>query len=214
MTLYKDRVEAGRKLAQELLKHRYKKPVVLAIPRGGVPVGFEVARKLKAEFDIIIPRKIPIPWNTEAGFGAVAPDGTIILNDEITPYLGLDEMEIKRLASEILEEIKRREEIYRKDRPLLNLKNKTVILIDDGLASGITMTAAILSVRKQKPNKIIVATPVASGGAYKKVKPLVDQLICLHKEPENVPFAVASFYEIWTEMGDGEVLNYLRLFRK
>lgn len=209
MTLYKDRVEAGRKLAQELLKHRYKKPVVLAIPRGGVPVGFEVARKLEAEFDIIIPRKIPIPWNTEAGFGAVAPDGTIILNDEITPYLRLNKEEIRKLALEVLEEIKRREEIYRQDRPPLSLKNKTVILVDDGLASGITMVAAILSVKKQKPNKVMVATPVASDGAYKKVKPQVDQLICLHKEPENVPFAVASFYEIWTEMRDEEVLDYL-----
>lgn len=210
MVLYKSREEAGKKLANKLSHYKFIKPVILAIPRGGVPVGYQVAKKLKTKFDILIPRKIPIPWNTEAGFGAVAPDGTIILNKEIAPYLGLNKDEIKSLASKVFQEIKRREKIYRGDKYFPDLRSKTVILVDDGIASGITMLAAVQFIRKKKPLKIIVATPVASGGAVKMIEPEVDQLICLHKEPENVSFAVASFYEIWTEMTNEEVINYLR----
>ena len=207
-----DRLEAGKELSFSLLKFKGEDVLVLAVPRGGVPVGFEVAKALKVPLDVIVSRKIPIPWNTEAGFGAVAPDGTLVLNEPLTSRLGLDEEEIDRLAKEVEEEIRRREKIYRGERPFPTLEGKIVIPVDDGLASGITMLAALRFIKKQKPEKVIVAIPVASGSAVRLLSPEVDELISLYIHPEHLSFAVASFYQHWRDLTDEEVKEYLAAY--
>ena len=195
-------------MAEKLKEYKGKDVFVFAIPRGGVPVAYEVAKFLEAPLDVIVVRKIPIPWNPEAGFGAVAPDGTLYLNEEMVADLNLDQKTIKKLADEVLEEIKRREKIYRGEKPFPEVKNKIVIVIDDGLASGYTMMAAVNFLKKQKPAKIIVASPTISEGAHNEVKPLVDELISLFIQ-KDYPYAVASFYEEWYDLTDEEVMNYL-----
>mgnify|MGYP001142845867 CR=1 FL=1 len=208
--IFKNRDEAGRKLSAELERLELRDAVVLAIPAGGVTVGKVVAETLDAPLDLIVVRKIKIPWNPEAGFGAVAPDGNVILNPEITPTLGLTDEEIERLAQETLEEVKRREGLFRGDRPEPNLKDKTVVLVDDGLATGYKMLAAARSVRKKNPKKVLVAVPTASGGAVKLLEPEVDQLISLYIHPSGELFAVASSYKEWHDLTDEEVLACLK----
>ncbi|MHB1001590.1 MAG: phosphoribosyltransferase [Armatimonadota bacterium] len=207
--LFRDRIDAGKKLAQQLLEYSSQDTCVLAIPNGGVPVGFEVAKRLNAKFDVIIPKKIPIPWNPEAGFGAISADGTMVLNDNMVRGLGLSKDEIEQAAVEIRNDIERKTREYRGDRPAPDIEGKTVIIIDDGLASGYTMLAAIESIRKSKPLRIIAAVPVASRGASRLIAPKVDKLVVLITG-ERLPFAVASFYMIWHDVTDDEVLNYLK----
>ena len=207
--LFRSRADAGKRLAERLLDYEGEDVVVLAIPRGGVPVGAEVARRLNARLDVIIPRKIPIPWNPEAGFGAITADGTIVLNQRMVKNLGLSKDEIQRAADEVREEIERRTREYRDDRPPTDVKGKTVILVDDGLASGYTMLAAIESVRKHNPVRVIVAVPVASSAAARLVSARVDGMVALVTS-ERLPFAVAEFYGEWRDLTDEETEGYLR----
>lgn len=207
--LFRDRIDAGYKLAQQLSEYKNQDTVVLAIPKGGVPVGYEVARHIQAEFDIILPRKIPIPWNPEAGLGAMSADGTIVLNEALVRGLGMSPEEVEEAASEVRKEIERQTREYRKDKPAPNITGKTVILVDDGLASGYTMLAAIESVRKYKPSLIVTAVPVASKSAVKLIKPRVDKLVVLITG-ESLPFAVAGYYMIWQDLTDENVMNYLK----
>lgn len=207
--MFYTREQAGKELAKEVYKlFKGKNIIVLAIPRGGVPVGIPIARKLKAKFDLVIPRKIPIPWNPEAGFGAVTSDGSLVLNRPLVKQLGLSKELIKELSKGVIKEIKRRVKVYRKNRPSLNLKNKTVVIVDDGLASGYTMLAAVKSVKKQKPKSVFVAVPVSSYSAYREVRPKVNDLICLHTSAEPV-FAVASFYHDFPELADEEIIELI-----
>ncbi|HET6456115.1 MAG TPA: phosphoribosyltransferase family protein [Armatimonadota bacterium] len=207
--LFRSRADAGKRLAERLLDYEGEDVVVLAIPRGGVPVGAEVARRLNARLDVIIPRKIPIPWNPEAGFGAITADGTIVLNQRMVKNLGLSKDEIQAIADEVREEIERRTREYRDDRPPTDVKGKTVILVDDGLASGYTMLAAIESVRKHNPVRVIVAVPVASSAAARLVSTRVDGMVALVTS-ERLPFAVADFYREWRDLTDEETVGYLR----
>lgn len=207
--LFEDRKDAGRKLALKLKEYKGKKAIILAIPRGGIPVGFEVAKRLNFPLDLVVSRKIQILENPEAGFGAVSPDGEVILNHQIAPFLGLSEEEIDKLAQEVLKEIKRREKALRTKKPKPKLKGKIVILVDDGLAAGYTMLAAIQFVRKQKPKEIVVAVPTSSGSAFSLIKPKVDRLISLYVHPAYLPFAVASFYKNWKDLTDADVLPFL-----
>ena len=207
--LFRSRADAGKRLAERLLDYEGEDVVVLAIPRGGVPVGAEVARRLNARLDVIIPRKIPIPWNPEAGFGAITADGTIVLNQRMVKNLGLSKDEIQAIADEVREEIERRTREYRDDRPPTDVKGKTVILVDDGLASGYTMLAAIESVRKHNPVRVIVAVPVASSAAARLVSTRVDGMVALVTS-ERLPFAVADFYREWRDLTDEETMGYLR----
>lgn len=208
--LFEDRQDAGRKLAKSLKEYQGEKGIVLTIPRGGIPVGFEVANALSLPFDIIISRKIQIPENPEAGFGAVSPEGEIILNPQIAPFLGLSKNEITKLAGKVLEEIKRRKKALRGSKSYPKPKDETVILVDDGLAAGYTMLAAVKSVKKQRPKEIVVAVPVSSGSAASLIKPEVDKFVCLYTHPIFLPFAVASFYRKWTDLTDEDVLPFLR----
>lgn len=208
--VFKDRTQAGKLLAKALEKYNNKDAIILAIPSGGVPVGYVAAENLNlAAFDVIIVRKIQIPWNPEAGFGAISLDGTIVLNKPLVDVLGLNQEMIDKCASETMKEIQRRIQKFRDDRPFPDLNNKIVILVDDGLASGFTMIAAINSVRKQKPKKVVVAVPTAPLSTIKRLFPYVDELICLNVRDFRT-FAVADAYFKWYDLDDEEVLEYLR----
>ena len=206
--IFEDRIDAGKKLARKITKLRLDKPIVLAIPCGGVPVGIEIAQKLKCPLNLMILRKLQIPDNPEAGFGAVTADRTVILNPEIVPYLGLGQKEIDSVIGMTVDEIKRREKVFGVKK--YNLVDKEVILVDDGLASGYTMLAAVQSIRKQKPKEIIIAIPTASAGAVQLIKPEVDRFICLYIHPSQLPFAVASYYKNWHYLEDDEVMCILK----
>jgi putative phosphoribosyl transferase len=185
--------------------------VVLGIARGGIPVGYSLAKSLGGILDVVTARKLPIPWNPEAGFGAVAPDGTIFLNRDMVRRLGLGEVEIGEVAREVLAEVRRREEVYRGKKPFPALEGREVILTDDGLATGYTMLAAIAMVRKRGPGFMAVAVPVSPEETARMIEPLVDLFLCLHRS-RRYPFAVASFYRDFRDLTDEEVRGYLERF--
>jgi putative phosphoribosyl transferase len=191
-----------------LKKYKGKDVFIFAIPRGGVPVGYEVAKFLEAPLDVIVARKLHVPWNPEAGFGALAPDGTAVLNEEMVADFGIDEKVVREVKKEVLEEIKRREKVYRGEKIFPKIKNKIVIVVDDGLASGYTMMAAVDFLKKKKPAKIIVAVPTSSESAYAEVKEAADETVSLYVQ-KGYPYAVASFYKEWRDLTDEEVINYL-----
>ncbi len=207
---FETREEAGRRLAEEVARsYRGAEAVVLAVPRGGVPVGLPIALALDAPLDVIVVRKIPIPYEPEAGLGAVTADGTIVLNEELVPMLGLAPEEIQRAARAVQQEIARRSGVYRGRRPPPEVAGKLVVLTDDGLASGLTMIAAIRSLRGAHPQRVLVAVPAAPRSSLRRVEPEADDIICL-VEQVHAPFAVASFYRFFPDLSDEEVLRDLR----
>jgi putative phosphoribosyl transferase len=208
--IFADRLHAGQQLAEEMLHRGYadEKTVILAIPRGGVTVAYPVAKALRAPLSLVIPRKIPIPGNPEAGFGAVTADGTVILNQSLVARLGFPPGEIATLAQQVLDEVRQQVEEYHGTRPSPELKGKIAILIDDGLASGFTMIAAIRAARRQEPTKVVVAVPVSPASSMQRIEPLVDELVCLVVR-ETQGFAVASFYQDFPDVTDEEVKAYL-----
>jgi predicted phosphoribosyltransferase len=205
--LFHDRVDAGKRLAEKLIQYEDSETVVLAVPCGGVPVAIEVAAKLGGALDIVIPRKLTIPYNPEAGYGAVTEDGSIVLNEPLVQRLGLTEPEISHQAEKVRAGIARRIAEYRKKLPVSKVEGKTAIVVDDGLASGFTMLAAIRSIQRRKVEKVVVAVPVASATAHDLVKPLADELVCLVIARIH-QFAVASFYHHWYDLTDEEVFKY------
>jgi putative phosphoribosyl transferase len=205
--LFENRLEAGKILAKKLTDYKSDKTVVLAIPRGGVPVGLAVASYLDVPLDVIVVRKIPIPQNPEAGFGALAPDGTLVLNKPLVFELDLSLSEIKKGKAIVLKEIKRRIQKYKGKKPPLLIKGKTIILIDDGLASGYTMIAAIRYLEKFKPKKIIVAVPTAPKHTLLEIRPYAKKIICLNVS-KKIPFAVADSYKEFPDLNDEEVIDY------
>jgi putative phosphoribosyl transferase len=208
--LFKNRIDAGERLAQALneKKQEFKDPIVLGIPRGGVPVGYVLAKEFECELDTIVLRKIPIPTDPEAGYVAVTLDKTVILNQEMLPHLRLSKEEMDQGIEEVYQEVIRRNKIYRKGKPFPDLETRSVILTDDGLATGYTMLAAIEFCRKKKPKEIIVAVPVASDSAAELIQPEADQFVVLHVS-HSFYFAVASFYERFEDMLDVEVVEIL-----
>lgn len=206
---FRNRVDAGKQLAERLKPYQSADTIVLAIPRGGVPVAVEVAQSLDAPLDIVVTRKIPIPDNPEAGYGAVAEDGTIFLNEPLLTQLHLSQREIEYQAEQVLSEIERRSALYRRGLPPSSLVGKLAIIIDDGLASGFTMVAAAKSIQRQKVVKTVIASPVASESAYALINPICDALVCM-VESHSYPFAVASFYHHWHDLTDEEVTSYLQ----
>jgi putative phosphoribosyl transferase len=208
--LFKNRIDAGEKLARALNQDRleFEDPIVLGIPRGGVPVGYVLAKMLNCELDTIVLRKIPIPSDPEAGYGAVTLDKTVILNQQMLPHLRLSKENMNQGIEEVYQEVKRRNMVYRKGRPFPDFEKRTVILTDDGLATGYTMLAAVKFCRKKKPKEIIAAVPVASDSAAELIQPQVDRFITLHVS-YSYYFAVASFYEKFEDMIDDEVVEIL-----
>ena len=210
--IFENRQDAGRCLAAKLGEYIDQPVVVLAIPNGGVPVALEVANTLRADLDMIICRKIPIPLNPEAGFGAIADDGTIILNEELVKRLGLNRQQIESEASKVRAEIKRRIMLYKGEQPSARVTGKTVIIIDDGLASGITMMAAVESVRHRRPKEAVVAVPCASVIALKQLEKVADKIItCATGLAPR--FAVADFYRHWHDISDEEIVRILDQWR-
>ena len=203
-----NRHDVGRPLAVELGEYNDQSVVVLAIPNGGVPVALEVAGALKAELDLIISRKIPMPLEPEAGLGAVADDGTLILNEEAVKRSGLSRQQIEYEASKVRADIKQRSLLYKGERPLVRIGDKRVILIDDGLASGFTMMAAVESVRHRRAREIVVAVPVASAMALKQLEKVADKVVTC--TTGYMPkFYVSDFYRYWYVLSDDEVVRYL-----
>jgi putative phosphoribosyl transferase len=204
---FRDRTDAGRQLAQMLQEYKGRDTLVLAIPRGGVPVGCQIVRSLQCEFGLIIPRKLPIPYDPEAGFGAVTPDGTVVLNEELVRQLGLPKWEIDSIVMSVLDEVQRRVKQYRTEPPP-DPEGKTVIITDDGLASGYTMIAAVRDVKKKFPRKVIVAVPCSPRSTIERLEKEADEVISL-KVQEYGPFAVASYYSSFPDLTDGEVIAML-----
>jgi len=207
--VFRDRFQAGKLLAEKLRGYYRKEGViVLAIPAGGVPVGNVIAKELAVPMDVVIVRKARIPWNTEAGFGAVSWDGEIVLNELLVEQLGLTKEELEESISEAKRNISERLKKFRGEKPLPQLMDKVIILVDDGLASGFTMLAAVRSVRKRQPKEIIVAVPTASLGAVELLVSEVDMIVCLNMR-SGLSFAVADAYMNWYDLTDEEVLKIL-----
>lgn len=211
--IFQDRKEAGRYLAQELHKYKGSKAIaiVLGIPSGGVPVASEIARRLTLPMDLIIVRKIQIPYNPEAGFGAMGPDGEVIFNEKLLRQLNLTEKEIAIQIEKTEEVIKRRNQLFREGRPVPALKDKIVIIVDDGLASGYTMLAAVSFIKKKMPQKIIVAVPTGSNRTIDFILPVTDELICLNVR-SGFHFAVADAYMNWYDLTDEEVISIIKKY--
>ena len=206
--VFKDRREAGRRLAEKLMRYKGSNTMVMAIPAGGVPVAAEIVKALQLPAELLIVRKIQLPDNPEAGFGAVGPDGEMILNEPWVAQLHLAEYEIIAQKQKTIDNIKKREQIFRKGRPYPDLKGKTVILVDDGMASGYTMLAAIGFTRRLESSKVITAVPTSSNKTVDFILPQVDELVCLNVR-RGYYFAVADAYENWYDLDDEEVLSII-----
>jgi predicted phosphoribosyltransferase len=205
--VFRNRAHAGRLLAERLKDYESSDALVLAIPAGGVPVAYEIAKNLGLLMDIVIVRKIQIPGNTEAGFGAVGPDGEVIFNDKLLRALSLTGEEIQMQVAKAKEVLRKRNLIYRKGRSFPDLKERTVILVDDGLASGYTMSEAIRFTERKKAGRIIMAVPTSPESSIKLLLPRVDELYCLNIR--GYPFAVADAYDDWYDLSDEEVISLL-----
>lgn len=205
--LYKDRYDAGRQLAEKLLQYKDENPVIVALPRGGVVVGYEIAKMLNAPLDVIVARKLGAPFQPELGIGALAPQGIRILNTGLIRTLGISESQIKQIIEEETAEMNRRIELYRGGLPPLDLYEKTVIIVDDGIATGITDKAAVLSLPQLEPKKIILAVPVCPPETAEKFKE-VDEFICLAQPPDF--YAVGEYYENFEQVSDKDVIKLLQ----
>jgi predicted phosphoribosyltransferase len=206
--VFENRVDAGRQLSLLLSEFKSANAIVLAIPAGGVPVGIEIKKRWGFPFDLLIVRKVQIPWNTEAGFGAVNLDGEKVLNEELLHSLRLSEDVILAQIEKTREILKSREAMFRRGKPFPDLKHKVAILVDDGLASGFSMMSGIHFVKKRDPSKIVIATPTASYNTLLRISPLVDSLFCLNVR-EGYPYAVAEAYRSWHDLDEKEVLELL-----
>jgi len=206
--VFRDRVHAGELLASKLKPYVGKDSIVLAIPSGGVPIGSTIAKELGLQMDLIIVRKLPIPYNTEAGFGSMSWNGEVKLNEKLVEQLQLSDPEIDSIIRDVKSELDKRMEIFRGNRPFPELKGKTAIIVDDGLASGYTLLAAISSVKRLSPARIMVAVPTASKNAVDLLAPYVDEIFCLNIRETKI-FAVADAYQEWHDLTQQEVLKLL-----
>jgi putative phosphoribosyl transferase len=206
--LFRNRTEAGRQLAARLKKYADRPDlVVLALPRGGVPVAFEVAQALHAPLDVFLVRKLGVPGQEEAALGAIATGGVRVLDQNLVHLLGIPHEVIEGIAAREERELRRRERLYRDGRPAPVVAGKTIILVDDGLATGSTMRAAIAALRKQGPTRIVVAVPVGSAESCEELAREADEVICA-RTPEPF-YAVGLWYEDFTQTTDDEVRDLL-----
>ena len=206
--MFVDRKDAGEKLSIELEKFKDENPIVLAIPRGGIVTAYETIKKFGFEWDLIIPRKIGLPHNKEIAIGAISLDGTYLFNEEYIDMLNISQEYIKKEVFEQTEEIKRRLNKYKGNENFPDVKNKTVIIIDDGIATGFTIQAAIKSIKKHDAKKIILAVPVAPQDTISLLEKIVDEVICLFIPDEF--YAVGSYYKSFEQTTDEEVFNIVR----
>lgn len=206
--VFEDRREAGRRLAERLRPYGDSESVVLAIPSGGVPVGLEVSERLHLPFDMVVVRKVHIPWNPEAGFGSVTSEGNVFLNEPLLERLDLSDEEVQEQVEIEKREIERRIERFRGGRALKDVGGETVILVDDGVASGFSMLAAVESVRGKDPGRLVVAVPTGPESSLGRIDREVDELICLNVRSGG-RFAVAEAYENWRDLTDEDVVGLL-----
>ncbi len=206
--VFRDRRHAGRVLAQVLVGYANRSDViVLALPRGGVPVAYEVAKKLHAPLDVFVVRKLGVPGHEEYAMGAIASGGVRVLNDEVLQRLGISDAAVDAVTRYEQGELERRERLYRADRPLPDLRSRTVILVDDGLATGSTMLAAVRAVRAQQPARTVVAVPTAAAETCAQLRSEADEVVCA-TTPE--PFrAVGTWYDDFSQTSDEEVRELL-----
>jgi putative phosphoribosyl transferase len=207
--MFNDRRDAGVHLASRLEEYKGQTGVlVLALPRGGVATGYEIAHYLKVPLDIVIVRKIGFPGQPELAIGAVSETGRVVLNESIISMYGVSKDYVEREVSQQKKEISRRAELYRKGKRLPSLEGKTIILVDDGVATGATMKAAIITLKEEKLKKLIVALPVAPAGMADEIEQMADTLICI-----ETPFdfmAVGAYYHDFTQVTDEEVIDLLK----
>jgi putative phosphoribosyl transferase len=207
--IYRNRSEAGKYLAAQLTSYADRDDVlVLALPRGGVPVAFEVAKELRAPLDIFLVRKLGLPGHEEFAMGAIATGGVRVLNDDVVDYLEISDDVIDSIAAKELTELERRERAYRGDRPEPDVRGKTVILVDDGLATGSTMRAAASALRQQDPARIIVGVPVSAPETCDEYKMGVDEIICA-ATPKQF-YGVGRWYRDFSQTTDEEVRELLK----
>ena len=207
--IFRDRVDAGQKLAEKLTEYAGRDDVlILALPRGGVPVAFEVAQKLNAPLDVFLVRKLGVPGHEELAMGAIASGGVRVLNERTINYLNIPEEIIDRVVAKEQRELERREIEYRDALAPPVVRGKTVILVDDGLATGSTMRAAVIALKQMKPDKIVVAVPVASDESCREFRQAVDATICVIT-PEPF-YGVGLWYEDFSQTTDEEVRELLK----
>lgn len=200
---YQDRRHAGRVLAQSLARYARQDTLVLGLPRGGVPVAFEVAAALAARLDVFIVRKLGVPGQEELALGALASGGVLVLNRDVVAHLGLEQSTIDAVVQNEMAELQRREQLYRGARPPVAPAGKTVILIDDGLATGASMLAAADALRQQQPARLIVAVPVGAGSSCRRLAQAADEVVCAAM-PEPF-YAVGQWYQDFAQTSDEEV---------
>lgn len=205
--MFKNRIDAGQKLAKALKPYEKLNPIILALPRGGVPIGTVVSKALQAPLDVLVVRKIGAPWNPEFGVGAMT-ESILIFDEETLKELDLTHQHLQKTIEEEKIELTHRIELYREGKEFPDVKGRVVILIDDGLATGITTMAAIKSIKQMKPKSIVLAIPVGPSETIEKLRKLVDDIICL----EIPPFfhAVGEFYKDFPQVTDKEVIQLLK----
>ncbi|MBH8572724.1 phosphoribosyltransferase [Nostocaceae cyanobacterium CENA369] len=207
-TRFRNRTEAGQMLAKRLIAYANREDVlVLGLPRGGVPVAFEVAKALNAPLDICLVRKLGVPSHQELAMGAIASGGVRVLNYEVVNWLGISNHTIDEVAAQELRELQRRDRVYRGEKPQPKVKNRTVILVDDGIATSSTMRAAIAVLRAQQAQRIVVAVPVAPPATCEQLGSEVNEVICLIT-PEPL-YAIGLWYEEFSQTSDEEVRDLL-----
>ena len=205
--MFCDRRDAGRQLADKLRELAGARPVVLGLPRGGVPVAAEVARALGAELDVLVVRKLGCPGHPELGVGAIGEDGVRVLNEDLIARVGLTATALERVATRELTELERRVQRYRGGRRPVPVTGRTVIVIDDGLATGSTARAAVEVVRGRGARRVVLAVPVAPSHTVRELASVADEVVCLHR-PETF-WAIGQFYGDFTQISDKEVVDSL-----
>lgn len=204
---FRDRKDAGKRLGFLLANKHYEHPVVLGVPRGGVVVAKEVAQALACPLDIVVTRKLGAPRHEELAIGAVDRDGQVVLNEERPVSLGISDAYLEHITKIEQEEILRRERVFRGNKPPPDLSNKTVLIVDDGIATGATTRAAVQWVKRQHPKKVILAVPVAPQDTVERLKEEVDDLVVL--STPLLFFAVGQFYQTFEQVSDGHVTELL-----
>ena len=209
VTVFRDREHAGEILAGMLARYEGSRAILFAVPAGGVPVAAVMAERLRLRLEVAVVSKITMPWNTEAGYGAVAFDGSVLLNEGILARIGLTEAQIEQGRRTTLEKVQRRLRKFRGDRPLPDLQATKAILVDDGLASGFTMLAAIKALRRLGGRDVVVAVPTAGASAVERVAPAVECLYCANIRG-GTSFAVASAYALWEDVEEEDAVSLFR----